>query len=273
MDLKHIYERTAKYSKLGALLTLIIYIAIIFIFRDIMWKDFETHFIIGIIIFMLYSISFFFQNAAENLPNEQKVDSQLYSLEFPVKELNFQRDVSLIPRSYLVSSTGERLYKIEPSKQDSISRILTAFAIFKIGLFFPITYNIKTMDDHLVSEFSIKNKIKFMQLKVYDRTKSHISTVVLPPFSVKNRAVIFDANNEKINQMEAKSMYGDIDVDDFEGKRLATYRFGIFPYATHPAFEVQAIERTCKACTRLNAYRKAFLCSIVLLLDWKLINY
>ena len=41
--------------------------------------------------------------------------------------------------------------------------------------------------------------------------------------------------------MEAKSVYGDIDVHDLGGQRLATYRFGIFPYATHPAFEIQAM--------------------------------
>ncbi|QFG00909.1 hypothetical protein PB01_20100 [Psychrobacillus glaciei] len=254
--MKYIYERTAKYSKLGALFSLIIYTAIIFIFRDIIWKDFETHFIIGFIIFMLYGISFYFQNAAEKLPNEQKVDSQLYSIEFPFKELNFQRDVSLIPRSYLISSTGERLYKIEPSKEHSISRLLTACAIFKRGLFFSITYNLKTMDENIVCQFTIKNKIKFMQLKIYENTKSHISTVVLPLFSIKNRAVFFNANNEKILQVEAKSMYGDIDVDDINGKRLATYRFGISPYATHPAFEVQAMNVHVKLAQDLTHAEK-----------------
>ncbi|MFJ7828067.1 hypothetical protein [Psychrobacillus sp. NPDC096623] len=102
-----------------------------------------------------------------------------------------------------------------------------------------MTYQLKTMEEKLVSTFSIENKLKFMQIKVYDHNHLHLTTVVMPPMSLKNRAIIFDANNEKLLQMEAKSMYGDIDVNNLDGHRLATYRFGIFPYAAHPAFEVQ----------------------------------
>lgn len=254
--MKYIYERTAKYAKLAAFLILTIYIAIVFIFKDIIWKDFETHFIIGFMVVIFYSISFIFQNAADKLPAEQGLHSDYFSVEFPVKELNFQQDVSLIPQSYLVSNIGERLYKIEPSKEHSISRLLTACAIFKWGFLFPVTYNLKTMDENLVCQFTIKNKIKFIQLKVYDHAKKQISTIVLPLISVKNRAVIFNANNEKVLQMEAKSMYGDIDVDDFNGKRLATYRFGIFPYATHPAFEVQAMNVHIKLAQDLTHTEK-----------------
>ncbi|GGA44828.1 hypothetical protein [Psychrobacillus lasiicapitis] len=239
--MKHIYERTAKYTKLGSLLTLVIYVALVFIFKDIMWKDFETHFMLGFSVCMLLGTSYFFQHAAEKLPDEKKTDSEYYSVDFPVNELNFQNDVSIIPQSYLVSHTGERLYKITPTENEPIKRKLTAFAIFKSGMFFPITYDVKTMDGKLVSHFTIKNKLKFMRMKVYDHTKSPISTVIMPLASLKNRAVIFDVHNEKMHEMKAKSTYGDIDVNSFEGKRLATYRFGMFPYATHPAFEAQAM--------------------------------
>lgn len=239
--MKHIYERTAKYTKLGSLILLVMYIVVVIAFRDVMWKDFETHISVCITILVLFSISFYFQNAAEKLPKEQQVNVHVYSIGYPVSELNFQRDVSLIPQSYLVSNTGERLYKITPTIDHPLMQKLSAFVILRMGLFFPITYELKTMDGQLVSQFTIKNKIKFMQLKVYDHTKTHRSTVVLPLISVKNRAVIFDANGEKTHQMEAKNMYGDIDVNNFNGKQLATYRFGIFPYATHPAFEVQAM--------------------------------
>ncbi|WP_342599504.1 hypothetical protein MHB48_19755 [Psychrobacillus sp. FSL H8-0483] len=238
--MKHLYERNAKYAKVGSLIGLVVYIAILFVFRDGMWKDYETHLVLGITLFIMYSSSFFFQSAADKLPDEQIVDSQYFSADFPVKELNFQRDISFIPQSYLVSGMGERLYKITPSEDHQLIRNLSAFAIFQGGMFFPITYELKTIDGKLVSQFTFKNKLKFIQLKVYDHTKTHISTVVMPTVSVKNRAIIFDANNEKTHEMEAKSMYGDIDVNDSSGKRLATYRFGIFPYATHPAFEIQA---------------------------------
>lgn len=239
--MQHIYERAAKYTKLGSILVFGLYIVLVVIFRDVLLYDFETHFLIGFTVFILFSTSFVIQNAADKLPKEQQIDSEYYSAEFPIKELNFQRDVSFIPVTYLVSGRGERLYKIEPAKEHGVKKMLLAFEIFQKGMLIPITYHLKTMDDSIVSQFTLKNKLKFMQIKIYDHTKNHLSTVVMPPFSVKNRAIIFNANNEKILQMEAKSMYGDIDVDDSNGKRLATYRFGIFPYATHPAFEIQAV--------------------------------
>lgn len=254
--MKHIYERTAKYTKLGSLITLVIYLTLAIIFRDIMWEDFENHFMIGFTVCMLLGTSYFFQYAAEKLPDEKKIDSEYYSIDFPVNELNFQNDVSLIPQSYLVSHTGERLYTITPTENEPLKRKLSTFAIFKSGIFFPITYDLKTMDGKLVSQFTIKNKFKFLQLKAYDHTKSPVSTVVMPIVSVKNRAIIFDANNEKMYEMKAKSAYGDINVNSFEGKRLATYRFGMFPYATHPAFEAQAMNTHISLASDLSHIEK-----------------
>ncbi|WP_419960374.1 hypothetical protein [Psychrobacillus sp. BM2] len=239
--MKHIYEKTAKSLRVGSLTLIVIYIAFVILFKDDLWKDFENHLIVCFTFFILYSSSFFFQHASEKLPDEGKIDSDYYSADFPVKELNFQRDISLIPQTYLVSSTGERLYKIIPTDEQPFRRKLSTFNVFKMGMFFPITYQLKTMDEKLVCTFTIQNKLKFIQMKVHDHTQTHVTTIVMPPMSLKNRAIIFDAKNEKLLQMEAKSMYGDIDVDDLNGHRLATYRFGIFPYATHPAFEVQAM--------------------------------
>lgn len=239
--LKHIYEKTAKYTKFGSILLVGIYIVLLIVFRDGMWNDFENHFVVGLTFIIMYSSSFFFQHASEKLPEEQKVDSNYYSADFPVQELNFQRDVSLIPQTYLVSSTGERLYNINPTEEQPFRRKLSIFNVFKMGMFFPIIYQLKTMDEKLVCTFSIHNRLKFMQIKVYDHNHLHVNTIVMPLMSLKNRAIIFNANNEKLLQLEAKSMYGDIDVNDLNGHRLAAYRFGIFPYATHPAFEVQAM--------------------------------
>jgi hypothetical protein len=239
--LKHIYEKTAKYTKFGSILLIGIYIVLLIVLKDVMWKDFENHFAIGFALFVLYSSSFFFQHASEKLPDEKKIDSDYYSADFPIQELNFQQDVSLIPQTYLVSSTGERLYKINPTEEQPFRRKLSTLNIFKTGMFFPITYQLKTMDEKLVSKFTIKNRLKFLEIKVCNHNNLHVTTIVLPSMSIKNRAIVFDANNEKLLQMEAKSMYGDIDVNDLDGHRLAKYRFGIFPYATHPAFEVQAM--------------------------------
>ena len=239
--MKHIYEKTAKYTKFGSILLAGIYIVLLLVFRDGMWKDFENHLAIGFTLFFLYGSSFFFQHASEKLPDEKKIDSNYYSADFPIQELNFQRDVSLIPQTYLVSGTGERLYMVTPIEEQPFRRKLSILNMFRLGMFFPITYQLITMDKKVVSTFSIYNKLKYRQIKVYDHNSLHITSIVMPPMSLKNRAIIFDANNEKLLQMEANSMYGDIDVNDLNSNWLATYRFGIFPYATHPAFEVQAV--------------------------------
>ena len=239
--MKHIYERTAQYAKMGCLFGLIMYISLVIIFRDSLLKDFELHITMGWTLIILFSVAFMFQQAANKLPIEQKTDTQQFSSEFPLKELNYQSDVSIIPRSYLVSHTGERLYGISPTEEQPVVRKLNAFPFIRKGMLLPVTYDVVTMDGQLVSKFTIANKLKFMQIQVFDHNQVHLSTVVLPLFSVKNRAIVFDSNREKTHQMEAKSMYGDIDINDFNGKRLASYRFGMFPYATHPAFELQGM--------------------------------
>ena len=88
-----------------------IYIVLLIVFKDVMWKDFETHFAVGFTLLILYSSSFLFQHAAEKLPEEKEVDSNYYSASFPIQELNFQQDVSLIPQTYLVSGTGSGYIK------------------------------------------------------------------------------------------------------------------------------------------------------------------
>ena len=227
--------------KFGSLLLVGIYIGLLIVFRDAMWEEVENHFAVGMTVIVLYSTSFFFQHASDKLPKEEKTDSDYYSSDFPIQELNFQRDVSLISQTYLVSSTGERLYKISPTEEQALRRKLSVLTIFKTGMFFPVTYQLLTMDEKVVSTFTIHHKLKFIQIKVHDHNNQHVTTIVMPPMSFKNKAIIFGANNEKLLQMEAKSVYGDIDVHDLEGQSLATYRFGIFPYAAHPAFEVQAM--------------------------------
>lgn len=239
--MKHIYERTAKYAKITSIIGLIVYIAVILIFSETLLRDWELHISVGWTLFICFSLAFIFQQAANKLPAEQPTVTEQSSSEFVLKELNFQSDVSIIPRSLLVSPTGERLYSISPTVEQPVVRRLNAFPFFRKGMIIPVTYDVLTMDGQLVSKFTIANKLRFMEIQVFDHNQVHLSTAVLPVFSVKNRALIFDANREKTHQMEAKSVYGDIDVNDFNGKRLATYRFGMFPYATHPAFELQGM--------------------------------
>jgi hypothetical protein len=240
MGMKHIYERSAKYTRGSAFIGVILYVIILQFTETNLKEDLGDYILAAFLFLMALGVSFFFQKAANKLPADD-IDRTLYTTEFPIHELNYQRDISVIPTSYLVSNTGERLYKIAPSVDAPIARLFTIFELFRKGLFFPVTYCVHTMDEKLVSYFTIKNKWKFIQIKVFNAEKEHLSTAVLPLFSVKNRVIVYDSHNNKMFQAEAKSVYGDIDIDDLEGKRLATYRFGIFPYATHPAFEAQAM--------------------------------
>lgn len=237
--MKHIYERTAKYAKIASITVLIVYVAVILSFRETLLTDWELHISIGWTLLICFSLAFLFQQAANKLPAEQNTVVEQASSGFTLKELNFQSDISIIPRSFLVSSTGERLYSISPTVEQPVVRRLNAFPLIRKGMIIPVTYDVLTMDGQLVSKFTMANKLKYMEIQVFDHHQVHLSTAVLPVFSVKNRALVFDPNREKTHQMEAKSVYGDIDVNDFNGKRLATYRFGMFPYATHPAFELQ----------------------------------
>ncbi|WP_342560065.1 hypothetical protein NSQ95_18930 [Psychrobacillus sp. FSL W7-1457] len=239
--MKHIYERTAKYAKIASITVLIVYIAVILGFRETLLTDWELHISVGWTLLIFFSLTFLFQQAANKLPVEQSTVTEQTPSEFTLKELNFQSDVSIIPRSFLVSPTGERLYSISPTVEQPVIRRLNAFPLIRKGMIFPVTYDVITMDGQVVSKFTIANKLKFMEIQVFDHKQVHLSTAVLPVFSVKNRALVFDPNREKTHQMEAKSVYGDIDVNDLKGKRLATYRFGMFPYATHPAFELQGM--------------------------------
>lgn len=239
--MKHIYERTAKYAKVASFAGLLVYIALVLIFREALLTDWESHISIGWTLFICFGLSFFFQQAANKLPVEQITNTNQSFSNWSIKELNFQSDVSIIPRSFLVSPTGERLFSISPTEEQPIVRRLNALSFMRKGMIFPVTYDLLTLDGQLVSKFTVTNKLKYMQIQVFDHNNVHLSTAILPVFSVRNRAIIFDSNDTKKLQMEAKSVYGDIDVNDFEGKRLATYRFGMFPYATHPAFELQGM--------------------------------
>lgn len=254
--MKYIYERTAKYMKRASLTILIISILALLLFNDF-WKDTELLFIIGFTTFLLFCTSIYFRNAAEKLPEElQPFTNESEAQLFSVHELNFQKDVSFIPLTYLVSSTGERLYKIEPSSEHRIIRMLSILSVFNKGTFLPIIYQLKTVDDLVIGQFTIKNKLKYIEMKVQGHIGEKISTIVLPPISVKNRAIVYNHNDEKILQTEAKGMYGDIDIDDPNGKRLASYRFGMFPYATHPAFELQGNNVHVKLASHLSKEEK-----------------
>ncbi len=238
--MKHIYDRTAKYTRIGAFVGVLAYIVFIQFTETTFQDDLANHFLTAFLFFMALGTAFFFQEAANKLPSDQ-IDKSYFSETFPLNELNFQKDVNIIPTSFLVSNTGERLYKIAPSKDFPIVRMLTSFSFLQSGMFFPVTYTVDTMDDKQVCRFVIKNKWKFMQLKIYSYEGEHFSTAILPLFSVRNRVIVYDGENRKMFQAEAKSVYGDIDINNLEERRLATYRFGMFPYATHPAFETQAM--------------------------------
>ena len=74
--------------------------------------------------------------------------------------------------------------------------------------------------------------------------------------AMKNRGTLYHADGTVWRQLEAKNMTGDIDVQDEEGVRTASYRFGRFPYATYPAFQSTALHEYVGFGTHISSEEK-----------------
>ena len=182
---------------------------------------------------------FYFRNAYEKL-TDINIKEIPWNIE-NVKELNFQRVPSLLPKLYNVDSEGNPLFKIEPSK-GGLSRGLTFLGPFEKGLILPVTYDISTIDGERIATFKIKNNVKqyVLSLMKPDGTLMCYYIEKLTKSAFKNRGILYHADGTVWRELEAKGAAGDIDVKDEEGKITASYRYGIFPYAMNPAFQSTA---------------------------------
>ncbi len=158
-----------------------------------------------------------------------------------IGELNLKRVPSLLPKFVHVDHNGQPLFQIQPTK-GQFRRNLLFFQLFEKGMMFPVDYDVSTMDGNVLATFRIKNNVKeyALTLKKPDGTVIGRYIQQLSKSAVKNRGTLYHSDDSVWRQLEAKNMAGDIDVTDEEGNRTASYRYGLFPYATLPAFQSTA---------------------------------
>ena len=141
--LKILYSRYSTHLfRLGVLATcglpIVAYLTYIGIFLD-----FETLAIVVLSIIFSFSTATYFKKVSDDLP-ETTQDTNI--ADFDVNEFIFQTDVTWIPRLYLVSHEGERQFVVEPSGSKPMIRFLSGFSYLSSGNFFPITYDVLTLD-------------------------------------------------------------------------------------------------------------------------------
>ena len=112
---------------------------------------------------------------------------------------------------------------IEPSK-GRLSKWLTFFELFQKGFFIPVHYDISDMDGQQIATFTIRNNLKRDELTLRKPDGTVICTYVqqLSKSALKNRGVLYHADGSVWRELEAKSIAGDIDVKDEEGRMTAS---------------------------------------------------
>lgn len=195
----------------------------------------------GLIALFSIGAGFRFKSVHEKLVNET-IDIPVSTLNLEnLDELILKRIPSFLFKMYNVDSDGNPLFVIEPSK-GRLSKWLTFFELFEKGFFIPMYYDISDMDGQKLATFTIRNNMKFDELTLKKPDGAVMATYVQQHWKskLKNRGVLYHADGSVWQELEAKAMAGDIDIEDDEGRMTVRYRFGIFPYAMRPVFQSTA---------------------------------
>ncbi|MEK5036731.1 hypothetical protein [Sporosarcina sp. FSL K6-3457] len=253
--MKEIYRKTSKVSFIGGIGATIFGIIFYFYGYEGFSENGDTLLEAGLFAVALIGAGFYFKSAHEKLSNET-MSASLLSLE-DLHELNFQRVPALLPKMYNVDPNGNPLFTIEPSK-GRLSRWLTVFNLFEKGFIIPVHYDILDTSGQRIAAFTIRDNVKRYELSLRNSDGTLMSTYVqyLGKSALKNRGILYHADGAVWREIEAKSMAGDIDVKDEEGKMTASYRFGIFPYAMNPAFVSTAHHEHVKLGTHISVDEK-----------------
>lgn len=237
--MKEIYRKTSIFSFIGG--TGLTLYCILYYF--IWYKGFSVNgdvlFELGIVGLFLLGAGFYFKQAYEKMVDHEVTESEL-DME-SVGELILKRVPSLLPKLYHVDHKGQPLFQIKPAKGQFRNGMLL-FQSFEKGMFFPVNYDIAALDESILATFHIKNNVKqfTLTLKKPDGTVIGRYIQQLSKSAMKNRGTLYHADGSVWRQLEAKNMTGDIDVIDEDDSRTASYRYGLFPYATLPAFQSTA---------------------------------
>ena len=234
--MKNLYARYSTYSFRTGILATIAVPLIAFLTYIEFFSDLEPLVIVLLSAFFSFVSSIYFRGASEKLPETiQNTETHDFSL----NEFNFQTDISFHSRLYLVSHEGEKLFVVEPTERKPISRSLTVFSLVSAGLILPITYDVMSLDRSRVFSFTVKNEWKQFRLTIKDNQDEVIGMYVQPWLNsvFKNKGVLYLDSLKLSRKIDSKNMTGDIDIRDEQNRLNASYRFGIFPYAMHPAFQ------------------------------------
>ncbi len=182
---------------------------------------------------------FYFKNVHDKFVEVDAIESE-WNME-GIGELNLKRVPSILPKFVHVDHDGQPLLQIRPS-EGQLRRVFLCFPILEKGAVFPVEYDISTMDGALLATFRIQNSVKQFTLTLKKPDGTVIGTYIqhLTKSAMKNRGTLYHADGSVWRQLEANNMAGDIDILDEEGRRTASYRYGLFPYAAHPAFQSTA---------------------------------
>lgn len=174
-----------------------------------------------------------------------------------LQELIFERVPSLLPKTAIVDKHGQILFTIEPSKGNP-TRWLTFFDVFQKGLFFSIHYDIVDREGRPLAHILIKNNFKQAKLILRSPSGAVIGTYIeeFKKSALKNRGILYKADGTLWRELKAKNMSGDIDVLDDSSRLTAKYRFGIFPYPMHPAFQSQTHHEYVKLGSHISHEEK-----------------
>ena len=255
--MKEIYKKTYTISFIAGIALLLWTGIYTFFFYESFIEDGETLGVLGILALCSIGAGFHYKSAYRKLMG--KIVEQR-SLSFDMdnhNELILQRVPSPLIKIYNVDANGNPLFQIEPMKR-RLSSWMTFFEIFGKGLFIPVLYVISDLEGRNLATFSIRGSFKRGSLALYRPTGDLIGTFVQHHAKsiLKNRGVLYHADGTVWRELRATSAAGDITVKDNDGNMTATYRFGLFPYATNPAFQATANHQHIRFGSQVSAEEK-----------------
>lgn len=237
--MKQLYEKSAKYALwagIGFSILLVLYIIVAWIgwFRSI-----DLLITLGMMALSSFTGSWFFTGASHRAEELNATEREALLEGFQLHELIFQRAPALTPTILLVNASGQQLYSITPTERQPIQKRLSGLRIFATGLVVPIMYDMHNVEGQRIASFQFTNKGKKKLIYIGNEENNVIGTFELPLMknTFRHRGILYDDHGNRWRDIQAKSMAGDLDIRDEEGCLTASYRFGIFPYAMHPAFQ------------------------------------
>lgn len=199
---------------------------------------------------------FYFRSAYEKLEDHREEVSELNVDN--IHELNIQWVPSPFRKMYNVNSDGEPLMKIEQSKGHMLTKWLLFFDVFANGFLIPTTYNITDMDGKLFGIIEMKTNVKRHKLTL-KRPDGKVIGYFIQDFlksAIKNKGVLYYANDTVWRELNAKNISGDLDVKDEEGLITASYRYGMFPHALNKAFESTSLNHHVRLSSHISKDEK-----------------